>query len=179
MATFSATDCGPCPARSLCTTSGRKRRQLTLPPRGPGRGPGRRPRRGDTTIRSRPTTPAAPASRAPCTRPPATAHAAPATAACRKPASTTLYMAVALNLLRLHAYWNGTPLDRPRTSHLARLELGLDLPPRPGDPHELGQRHRVRGVGTVERELAVADPAADQQPVRAVAAGDRRVGGLD
>jgi hypothetical protein len=35
------------------------------------------------------------------------------------------YMACALNLLRLHAYWSGTPLDRRRTSHLARLELGL------------------------------------------------------
>jgi hypothetical protein len=34
-------------------------------------------------------------------------------------------MACALNLLRLHAYWTGTPLDRRRTSHLARLELGL------------------------------------------------------
>ena len=31
------------------------------------------------------------------------------------------YMACALNLLRLQAYWNGTPLDRQRTSHLARL----------------------------------------------------------
>ena len=36
-----------------------------------------------------------------------------------------LYMACALNLLRLHAYWTSTPLDRQRTSHLARLELGL------------------------------------------------------
>jgi hypothetical protein len=36
-----------------------------------------------------------------------------------------LYMACALNLLRLEAYWTGTPLDRQRTSHLARLELGL------------------------------------------------------
>jgi hypothetical protein len=36
-----------------------------------------------------------------------------------------IYMAVALNLLRLHAYWSGTPLDRRRTSHLARLELSL------------------------------------------------------
>ena len=59
--------------------------------------------------RSRPTTPAAPASKAPCTRPPATAPGAPATAACPKPASTTLYMAFALNLLRLEAYWTGTP----------------------------------------------------------------------
>jgi hypothetical protein len=35
------------------------------------------------------------------------------------------YMACALNLLRLEAFWTGTPLDRRRTSHLARLELGL------------------------------------------------------
>ena len=33
--------------------------------------------------------------------------------------------AVALNLIRLHAWWNGHPLDRTRTSHLARLELAL------------------------------------------------------
>ena len=38
---------------------------------------------------SRPTTPAAPASRALCTRPPATEHDAPGTAACPRPASTT------------------------------------------------------------------------------------------
>jgi hypothetical protein len=36
-----------------------------------------------------------------------------------------LYMACALNLLGLEAYWIGTPLHRQRTSHLARLELGL------------------------------------------------------
>jgi hypothetical protein len=35
--------------------------------------------------------------------------------------------AVALNLIRLHAWWNGHPLDRTRTSHLARLELALAL----------------------------------------------------
>ncbi len=33
--------------------------------------------------------------------------------------------ATALNLIRLHAWWNGHPLDRSRTSHLARLELAL------------------------------------------------------
>jgi len=33
VAKFSADDCGPCPARSLCTTSSRNRRQLTVPPR--------------------------------------------------------------------------------------------------------------------------------------------------
>ena len=36
-----------------------------------------------------------------------------------------LFMACALNLLRLEASWNSTPLDRQRTSHLARLELTL------------------------------------------------------
>lgn len=35
------------------------------------------------------------------------------------------HLATALNLLRLHAFWTGTPLDRQRTSHLARLELSL------------------------------------------------------
>jgi len=33
------------------------------------------------------------------------------------------YAAVALNLIRLGAWWNGHPLDRTRTSHLACLEL--------------------------------------------------------
>jgi hypothetical protein len=36
-----------------------------------------------------------------------------------------LCSAVALNLLRLHAWWNGHALDRTRTTHLARLELSL------------------------------------------------------
>jgi hypothetical protein len=36
-----------------------------------------------------------------------------------------VFSAVALNLLRLEAWWNGHPLDRTRTSHLARLELSL------------------------------------------------------
>jgi hypothetical protein len=36
-----------------------------------------------------------------------------------------VFSAVALNLLRLDAWWNGHPLDRTRTTHLARLELSL------------------------------------------------------
>ena len=35
-----------------------------------------------------------------------------------------VFSAVALNLIRLDAWWNGHPLDRTRTGHLARLELG-------------------------------------------------------
>jgi hypothetical protein len=34
-------------------------------------------------------------------------------------------MAVALNLIRLTAPWNGTPLNRGNMTHLARLELDL------------------------------------------------------
>jgi hypothetical protein len=34
-------------------------------------------------------------------------------------------------------------------------------------------------MGAVKGVLAVADPAADRQPVRAVALGDRRVGDFD
>ena len=36
-----------------------------------------------------------------------------------------VFSAVALNLIRLDAYWNGHPLDRTRTSHLSRLDLAL------------------------------------------------------
>ena len=36
-----------------------------------------------------------------------------------------VFSAVALNLIRLDAYWNGHPLDHTRTSHLSRLELAL------------------------------------------------------
>jgi hypothetical protein len=43
----------------------------------------------------------------------------------RKTCLDHAFMAVALNLLRLNAYWNGNPLDRAWTSHLARLELHL------------------------------------------------------
>jgi IS5 family transposase len=36
-----------------------------------------------------------------------------------------VFSAVALNLIRLNAWWNGHPLDRTRTTHLTRLELAL------------------------------------------------------
>ena len=31
--------------------------------------------------------------------------------------------AAAINMIRLDAYWTGHPLDRTRTSHLARLDF--------------------------------------------------------
>jgi transposase len=122
VATFSAGDCGPCPARSLCTTG--KRRQLTLMPRALAEAQAAA-RAAEKTIPFR----ADYARRAGVE---GTMHQAASHGARRaryrglpKTRLDHVYMATALNLLRLEAYWNGTPLDRQRTSHLARLELGL------------------------------------------------------
>ena len=124
VAKFSPADCGPCPARELCTSSGRKRRQLTILPRD----------HAEVQATARAAEPAAGfradyARRAGIegTMHQAVSHGA-RRARYRSLAKNSLdhaFMAVALNLLRLHAYWNGTPLDRHRTSHLARLELRL------------------------------------------------------
>jgi len=124
VATFSARDCGPCPARALCTTNGTRRRHLTLPPRDLAEAQAAA-RAAENTIPFQ----ADYARRAGIegTMHQATSHGA-RRARYRGLPKTRLdhaYMACALNLLRLEAYWTGTPLDRRRTSHLARLELGL------------------------------------------------------
>jgi IS5 family transposase len=36
-----------------------------------------------------------------------------------------VFAATAINLIRLDAWWTGTPLQRTRTTHLARLSLTL------------------------------------------------------
>jgi transposase len=122
VATFSAADCGPCPARSLCTTG--KRRQLTLPPRDLAE--------AQATARAAQDTIPFQADYARRAGVEGTMHQAVSHGARRaryrglpKTRLDHVYMACALNLLRLHAYWTGTPLDRRRTSHLARLELSL------------------------------------------------------
>ena len=122
VAIFSTTDCGPCPARSLCTAA--KRRVLSLPP----------PDLAEAQSAARAAEKTVPfqadyARRAGVegTMHQATSHGA-RRARYRGLPKTHLdhaYMACALNLLRLEAYWTGTPLDRQRTSHLARLELSL------------------------------------------------------
>jgi transposase len=122
VAQFSVSDCGPCPARSQCTRG--KRRQLSLPPRDLAEAQAAA-RAAETTISFQ----ADDARRAGVegTMHQATSHGA-RRARYRGLPKTRLdhiYMACALNLLRLEAYWNGTPLDRQRTSHLARLELSL------------------------------------------------------
>jgi len=122
VAIFSTTDCGPCPARGLCTAA--KRRVLSLPPpdlaqaQAAARTAGKTiPFRADYARRAG----------VEGTMHQATSHGA-RRARYRGLPKTRLdhvYMACALNLLRLEAYWTGTPLDRRRTSHLARLQLGL------------------------------------------------------
>jgi hypothetical protein len=122
VARFSPGDCIRCPARNLCTKG--KCRQLTLQPRAlaeaqaAGRtAEGQLPFRADYARRAG----------IEGTMHQATSHGA-RRARYRGLPKTRLdhaYMAVALNLIRLHAYWTGTPLDRQRTSHLARLELSL------------------------------------------------------
>ena len=122
--TFSATDCGPCPARILCTTSGKNRRQLTVPPRDLGE--------AQAAVRAAEHTIGFQADYARRAGVEGTMHQATSHGARRaryrglpKTRLDHVYMACAVNLLRLHAYWTGTPLDRRRTSHLAHLELGL------------------------------------------------------
>jgi hypothetical protein len=124
VATFSALDCGPCPARSLCTISGKKRRQLTVLPRNLADAQAAA-RAAENTIPFQ----AGYARRAGVE---GTMHQAASHGARRardrdlpKTRLDHVYMAVALNLLRLEAFWTGTPLDRRRTSHLARLDLNL------------------------------------------------------
>jgi transposase len=124
VATFSPGDCGPCPARPQCTTSSRRRRQITILPRDLARAQA-------TARAAEKTTPfqADYARRAGIegTMHQATSHGA-RRARYRSLPKTRLdhiYMACALNFLRLEAFWTGTPLDRQRTSHLARLELSL------------------------------------------------------
>jgi len=122
VAIFSITDCGPCPARPLCTAA--NRRVLSLPP----------PDLAEAQAAARTAEKTIPfqADYARRAGVEGTMHQAVSHGARRaryrglpKTRLDHVYMACALNLLRLEAFWTGTPLDRRRTSHLARLELGL------------------------------------------------------
>jgi transposase len=121
---FATKTCRHCPARDKCTTATRTGRQLTLRPREIHHALNAARTAEDTTAFQ-----ADYARRAGIegTIHQATSHGA-RRARYRSLPKTRLdhaYMACALNLLRLHAYWTGTALDRRRTSHLARL--GHDL----------------------------------------------------
>ena len=119
---FATAVCQPCPARNQCTTGTRSSRQLTL-----------NPQAATETLQTRRTEQTDPdwqaryALRAGVegTIGQAVAVTASHRARYRGIDKTRLehnFSAAALNLHRLHAWWNDKPLDRARTSHLARLE---------------------------------------------------------
>jgi transposase len=123
--TFRAADCIPCPFKDQCTSAKSNRRQISLHPREMAEALTQARAEQETkdwqqdyalragvegTIRQ------------------ATAVTGIRRARYRGLSKTHLdhvFSAVALNLIRLDAWWNGHPLDRARTSHLARLELAL------------------------------------------------------
>jgi hypothetical protein len=122
---FPADACRPCPVRDQCTTAARGGRQLTLHPR-------KIQEALDTAHLEQDTTQwqAKYALRAGVE---ATIGQGVAVTYIRharyrgldKTHLEHVFSAVALNMLRLDAWWNDHPLDRTRTSHLARLELAL------------------------------------------------------
>jgi transposase len=121
---FATATCRDCPARSKCTNATWNGRQLYLRPR--------EIHQALAGARAAATTSSFHADYARRAGVEGTMHQAASHGARRaryrglpRTRLDHIYMAVALNLIRLEAYWTGTPLDRRRTSHLARLELSL------------------------------------------------------
>jgi transposase len=122
---FPVTACRPCPARDKCTTATRTGRQLTLQPRETheAAAAARAEQATDQWKRRY-------AARAGVEGTMAQAAHVTGIRRARYPGlpKTTLehnIAAVAINLIRLDAWWTATPLDRTRTSHLQRLQLSL------------------------------------------------------
>jgi len=122
---FPITACQPCPVRAQCTRSTRNGRQLML-----------RPRDIHETVeqaRANQNTDAWKQRYATRAGVEGTIHQSVAVTGIRRCRYTGLpktrlahvLAATALNLIRLDAWWTGTPLDRPRASHLARLDFSL------------------------------------------------------
>ena len=117
--------CIICPARTDCTRSAQRRRQLTLRPRHLHEAlrDARAEQQTDAwkhTYRARAGIEG-------------TIHQVTAVTGIRQARYTGLgkvslehaFAATAINLIRLYAWWTGTPLQRTRTTHLSRLDLTL------------------------------------------------------
>jgi len=122
---FPGQSCQPCPVKTLCTTATRRGRQLSLRPQPVQRALDHaRAEQTTTTWQDKYCLRAgAESTIAQSVKVTDTRHAR-----YRGLGKTTLehtVKAVALNLIRLDAWYNGHPLDRRRTSHLSRLELDL------------------------------------------------------
>jgi hypothetical protein len=122
---FPADACCPCPVRDKCTRAVRYGRQLTLRPRQTHEAvaAARAEQATDQWKRKYATRAGVEGTMA---------QAAHVTGIRRArylglPKTTLEHniAAVAINLIRLDAWWTGTPLDRTRTSHLQRLQLRL------------------------------------------------------
>jgi len=120
---FATQTCAPCPVRDQCTRSTRYGRQLTV-----------RPQDQDILlerVRAEQDTDEWRARYAARAGVEGTIHQAVATTGARRTRYASLpktrlahiFMAAAINLIRLDAWWNGTPLAPTRTSHLAALDL--------------------------------------------------------
>jgi hypothetical protein len=122
---FPADACRPCPVRDACTRAAEGGRQLTLRPR--------QTREAVAAARAEQATDQWKRKYATRAGVEGTmAQAAHVTGIRRArylglPKTTLEHniAAVAINLIRLDAWWTGTPLDRTRTSHLQRLQLRL------------------------------------------------------
>ena len=127
MIKFAAATCRGCPVRDQCTrsTSTSLGRQLTVPPR--------EVHDAQLAARAAQDTPDWQADYARRAGIEGTIRQAVAVTGARraryrglpKTKLEHIYSAVAINLIRLHAYWNGHALHRTRTSHLTRLEHAL------------------------------------------------------
>ncbi|WP_191971631.1 transposase [Streptomyces luteolifulvus] len=122
---FDKETCRPCPVRDQCTRSKTGGRTLSLQPRELQEVLDHaRLQQGDEQWRAKYGTRAGIEG---------TIHQAVAVTGMRRARYLGLqkthlehvFSAVALNLIRLDAWWNGHPLDRTRVSHLARLDLSL------------------------------------------------------
>lgn len=123
--TFATSTCGPCPVRDQCTTSQKRRRQLTVHPQ-----PIHQAQHAARADQDTKDWQAKYALRAGVEGTIRQGIAVTELRHCRyrglaKTHLQHVYAATALNLIRLHAWWNGHPLDRTRTSHLTHLQLTL------------------------------------------------------
>jgi transposase len=122
---FGAAACHPCPLRAGCTTAKRGGRQLTLRPQQLHEALARA--RAEQTTKTWRDKYAIRAGAE------ATIHQATATCNIRRARYRGLpkvhlqhvFSAIALNLIRLHAWWTGHPHDPGHTSHLTRLDHAL------------------------------------------------------
>ena len=119
---FGVTNCRPCPARELCTRAVKNGRQLTILPRQVHElqaaiRPGQQDQDWQDDYKRRSGIEAAISQAVTITGCRRARYRG-----LRKTHLAHVYSAAALNLRRLDAYWNDTPLNRATTSHLARLE---------------------------------------------------------